>query len=307
MKRTYAAAKQVALALTAVWAVVTAVFLLFTVTTGLMAPRAGARPPGLTEDGPLLELYLDWIVRMFTLDWGYADGGGRTVNEYVYTAGDPVLPLVARSLARTAVYVGPAVVLAILIGVAVGVYAAIRPDSRLANAGTVTAYLLFAVPSFWIGGMILSLAIADRIPYSPLLFEHVIPVLLVTATLLGGYASYARAQSLEHVSADFVKLVRAKGGDDHRVTDHVLRNAAIPLVSMVFTEVLGLLVLAVFVVEVLFGIEGFGLLLFGAANSRDVPVLLGCVIVIVFFGVCANAVQDLAYRRLDPRVDTGER
>ncbi|ELZ14295.1 dipeptide/oligopeptide/nickel ABC transporter permease [Halovivax asiaticus JCM 14624] len=307
MRQTTLVLKQLGLAVTAVWAVVTAVFVLFTVTSDFMMPRAGARPPGLTGEGSFWQQYVDWLIRMFTLDWGGAQGGGPAVNEYVYTPGEPVLPLVLNALWRTMQYVGPAILLAILLGIAIGLFAAIRPRSRVANGGVVATYVLFAIPNFWIGGMLLSYSISGRIPYSSFLFKHVIPVALIAVTLTGSYVSYARAQSLEYVTSDFVKLVRAKGATRVRVARHVLANAAIPLLSMLFTEALGLLVLSVFVVEVLFGIEGLGLLVFGAANSKDVPVLLGCVIVIVFLGVCANALQDFAYRALDPRVDTGRR
>jgi peptide/nickel transport system permease protein len=76
---------------------------------------------------------------------------------------------------------------------------------------------------------------------------------------------------------------------------------------MLFTEVLGLLVLTVFVVEVLFGIDGFGLLLFEAIDQRDLPVLLGGTMVVVAVGVGGNVLQDVAYSVLDPRVDTDSR
>ena len=76
---------------------------------------------------------------------------------------------------------------------------------------------------------------------------------------------------------------------------------------MLFTEVLTLLVLAVFVIEALFGIEGLGLVLVRAIETRDLPVLLGGTVVIIGIGVVGSVVQDLSYRALDPRVDTGAR
>ena len=112
---------------------------------------------------------------------------------------------------------------------------------------------------------------------------------------------------MEYAASDFVKLVRAKGASNRRVAVHVLRNAAIPVFSMLFTEALGLLVLSVFVIEVLFGIDGFGLLLFRAVEDRDLPVLLGGTVVTIGVGVLGNIVQDVSYSVLDPRVDTGSR
>lgn len=247
-------------------------------------------------DRPIHERYADWLVDMSSLQWGDS-----------WMTGEAVLPTVVDAAARTAMYVLPAVLLAVLFGVALGVYVALRPESRVANAGRTTAYLLFALPGFWVGGMLLSVPLGDLLGYEALVFEYLLPVVLTAVTLVGGYVSYARAHSMEYASTDFVRLVEAKGAGSLRVAKHVVRNAAIPLFSMLFTEVLGLLVLTVFVIEVLFGIDGFGLLLFDAIDQRDLPVLLGGTMVIVVLGVGGNVLQDVAYELLDPRVDTGSR
>ncbi len=293
------------------WIVLTSVFALFTLTDDwVLSGRIGlARfagendPEALAEiraeylaarglDRPLWEVYVDWIGRMVTLDWGVS-----------ISSGEPVFPLVADAVVRTAAYVLPALALAIVVGIGIGMFAALRPESRLGSGSVGTAYLLFALPNFWIGGMLLSLTLEDPAARSPLVYEHLLPIALTFTTLVGGYVSYARAHSREYATADFVALVRAKGASGARVATHVLRNAAIPFFSMLFTEALGLLVLATFVIEVLFGIDGFGLLLLEAVSDRDLPVLLGGTVVVIGVGVVGNVVQDLAYGYLDPRVD----
>jgi peptide/nickel transport system permease protein len=307
-------ARRLALGFVAAWTVLTSVFVLFTATDDwLLQGQVGiARWGGASDrevaairdqyltsrglDRPLLQQYLDWMGGMLTLDWGQS-----------FSSGEAVFPLVMGAAARTAKYVVPALLVGIVIGVLIGLYAALRPDSRLAGASLGSAYLLFALPNFWVGALLLSLAYGGVVGYSALVFEHLLPIALVVTTLLGGYASYARAYSFEQVSADFVTLVTAKGAGRRRVATHVLRNAAIPVFSMLFTEALGLLVLSVFVVETLFGIDGFGLLLFDAVRTRDLPVLLGGTVVIIGVGVVGNVVQDVSYGLLDPRVDTGRR
>jgi peptide/nickel transport system permease protein len=307
-------ARRPALGFVAAWTVLTLVFVLFTATDDwLLQGQVGiARWGGASDrevaairdqylasrglDRPLLQQYLDWMGGMLTLDWGQS-----------FSSGEAVFPLVMGAAARTAKYVVPALLVGIVIGVLIGLYAALRPDSRLAGASLGSAYLLFALPNFWVGALLLSLAYGGVVGYSALVFEHLLPIALVVTTLLGGYASYARAYSFEQVSADFVTLVTAKGAGRRRVATHVLRNAAIPVFSMLFTEALGLLVLSVFVVETLFGIDGFGLLLFDAVRTRDLPVLLGGTVVIIGVGVVGNVVQDVSYGLLDPRVDTGRR
>ena len=306
--------KRLGLGVLAAWGVLTAMFGLFALTDDwVLQSRIGQlRWGGASEeavrearqeyfaarglDEPVYERYADWLVDMLTLQWGNS-----------WSSGEAVLPTVADAAVRTAMYVLPAVLLAVLFGVALGVYVALRPDSRLANAGRTTAYLLFAVPGFWIGGMLLSIPLGDLFGQEALVFDHLLPIVLTAVTLAGGYVSYARAHSMEYATTDFVRLVEAKGAGPLRVARHVVRNAAIPLFSMLFTEVLGLLVLTVFVIEVLFGIDGFGQLLFGAIDQRDLPVLLGGTMVVVAVGVGGNVLQDVAYELLDPRVDTGSR
>lgn len=307
--------QRIALGVIAAWAVLTAVFAMFTMTDdwvlggivgNLRFAQAdeeeieAARQQYLAERGldrPLYEQYFDWMSDMLTLNWGNS-----------LASGEPAFETVTGALLRTAMYVVPATVLAILFGITIGLYIALNPESRLAESSRIGAYLLFAIPSFWIGGLIFSFTMNEgRMEYSPWLFEHALPIAFVFAALLGGYVSYSRAHSLEYASAEFVTLVRAKGAGPLRIARHVMRNAAIPFFSMLFTEALALLVLAVFVIEILFGIEGFGLVLFEGINERDLPIILGGTLYIVAFGILGNILQDLSYTSLDPRVDTGSR
>lgn len=306
--------RQLVLGFVAAWAVLSVVFAFFSLTRDwVLEQRVGMlRFGGASEeelqrareeylgarglDRPFRERYVDWMGDMLTLEWGAS-----------FETGEAVFPLVVDATARTALYVLPAIGVGLGIGILVGLYGAMYPDSRLANTSRGSAYLLFAIPNFWAGGILLSLARAGEIPSPPLVFDHLLPVVLTATTLLGGYVSYARAHSAEYVSTDFVMLVKAKGAGPGRIARHVLRNAAIPLFSMLFTEALALLLLAVFVIELLFGIDGLGLLLYRAIRARDIPVLLGGMTVVIGVGVLGNIVQDVSYELLDPRVDTGTR
>ncbi len=312
--------RRLAFGAVAAWGVLTTVFLAFTLTGDWLAERiegqirhamGGPDPEDqdvvqeeieetLAEfaaardlDRPLYEQYLDWMGNMVTFQWG---GSLET--------GEAVFPLVMSATLRTAMYVLPAIVLAVVIGMLVGLYVALNPRSRLANGGRVGSYLLFAVPSFWLGGLYIGGLQGGVFEYNAVLSEYVLPIVLVTMTLLGGYVSYSRAHALEQASEEFVTLVRAKGAGPLLLTRHVVRNAAIPLFSMLFTEALGLLVLSIFVIEMIFGIEGFGYIFFFALEARDIPVLLGGTMVIIGVGIVGNIVQDISYQYLDPRVES---
>lgn len=305
--------KRVAMGLVTSWVVLTTIFALFTLTEDWvlsgqigLARYAGENDPEALAairaeyfaarglDRPLIDMYVDWLGNMVSLEWGSS-----------LSTGEPVFPLVMDAAARTAAYVVPALILAVICGVSIGMVTALYPESRVGSGSVAAAYLLFALPGFWVGGMLFSFTVDGRLDPPPLVFDHLLPIGLTFAALLGGYVSYSRAHSREYATAEFVSLVRAKGASGYRVAAHVLRNAAIPFFSMLFTEALGLLVLSTFVIEVLFGIEGFGLLLLRAVADRDLPVLLGGTVVVIGVGVFGNVVQDMAYGYLDPRVDMG--
>lgn len=323
--------RRAAVAVVAVWSIVTLVFATFTLTrdwalgaTLAQLSRAGAdqedieaaREQYLAErglGGPLHEQYLGWLVDAFTLQWG----------ESFHTGAD-VLPTVLSATVRTAAYVLPALALAAAIGLGIGVYAAIRDGSPTERGARGLAYLGLGLPNVWLGFLAITLLTAAAVEFRPVytmrtvpptmsayplpfVAEWVFPVLLVATTLLGGITSYARSYAVVYAAADLTTLVRAKGASRLTVVRHVLRNAAVPLVSLLFAESLATLAIAVFVIEALFGIEGLGLLFYNAVWTNDLPVIMGATIVVVVVGVVGNTLQDVAYSALDPRVETGAR
>jgi peptide/nickel transport system permease protein len=330
--------RRLALGVIALWSVLTLLFVLFTRTWDWALARetgparlGGAEEEEVAEmeaeylaerglDGPTHEAYLSFLFDTMTFRWGES-----------FETGEAAGALVLEAVVRTALYVLPAVALAVAVGVGIGLYAAIGGRERLSGTGRGLTYLLFGVANFWVGALVLVAVFGyenvetgvtfartrgvevflDGEPLAaqtlPFAFEYVLPALLVASTLLAGVVSYARAHSMEYVSADLTKLVRAKGATDRVVAEHVLRNAAIPLVSLLFTETFALLALSVVVIEVLFGIPGIGLLFYEGIWARDLPVLLGAAFVVVVTGVAGSLTQDLAYSSLDPRVEAGSR
>ncbi len=317
--------QRIALGAVAVWSLLTIVFALFTMTRdwaletriALAAFGGGMDAAQLDRireeylaarglDRPIHEQYLDWMGNMLTLQWGHS------FQNY-----EPVFPAVMAATVETATYVVPAIVVAAGAGLVIGVYTALYRESLHAETVRGGSYVGLGLPHFWIGLMILGLASIPpgfrRLSTTlqpaemPFFYGTVVPASLIAIALTAAIVSYARAYSLQYASTDMTKLVRAKGGGTLDVARHVVRNAAIPLVSLVFTETFALLALSVFVIEALFGIDGLGLLIYNAVWSRDLPMLLGAAMVVVAAGVASNVLQDLAYSTLDPRVDTGTR
>jgi peptide/nickel transport system permease protein len=268
------------------YAVVSAAFLLVAFT-----PRGKQ-----IVQGSVLDAYLAWLADLTTLDWGYSRIGR-----------EPVFDAIATAAPHTLKYLVPGVAIAVVVGVAVGTYAALRPDSRVDRTASTLAYLGFGVPNFVVVAIVvLAFAVhpleAEAV-YDDSLVQRVLwPASLVATTLLASQFRYARAQSREHAGTDFVRLLRAKGARTSGVAHHVVRNAAVPLVSGFSVDTFAVLLLNV--VESRFSIPGIGHLSFLAFWQRDIPTILGTTVLFVFLGFAGNFLQDAAYTVLDPRVDS---
>jgi peptide/nickel transport system permease protein len=263
-------------------------------------------------DEPIGERYVDWLGDIATLDLGTAFGTTRTGVMFgqSYSGGTPVTSLVGSAVSRTLAYLLPAIVFSVVGGVALGVYTATRQHTLTDRLGTAVAHLGFSLPNFWLAQVVVlsGLGAGGLLSGAPgrangLLYTVVLPAAVLGTSLLAGQLRYARAQSLEYIDAEFIKLVRAKGAGSRRIARHLLRNAAVPLLSLFFADMLGIVVLNVFVIEYVFGIQGLGGLSLVAIQSRDMPVILGTTMVIVLVGVLGNFVQDIVSLVVDPRIE----
>lgn len=267
------------------------------------AQRGSAYATVADEDRSLATRYVDWVGGFLTLQWGRSTSRGA-----------PVTDVMARAIPVTLTYLVPAVALAAVGGAAVGLAAAVarrRWPERVVAAG---AYLGMSLPNFWLATLLL-LLFGGELGVIRFAYDQESPVWaaqnakrlalaagVVATYLVASQVRYARAESAEVRHAAFVKTARAKGGGRLLVGRHVVRNTLVPLVSLFFTDLLGVLVFTAYVVEVVFGIPGLGSVSFGAFVDRDVPLVVAAVLVPVFVGIFGNLLQDLAYVVLDPRV-----
>ncbi len=259
-------------------------------------------------DEPLLERYTRWVVGYATGNWGES-----------FTHREPVIDVIADRAPFTLVYVIPGIVIAVLLGVLLGLLAATSRSTLADYVVTVVAYSGLGIPAFVLGDLLLVLALREFAWYGVLydsrsglftarnLTSMALPAFVVGANVFAVQVRYARAESLDHVASDFVKRLRASGGGTATTARHVLRNAALPLVSLFFTETLTVLFVTIYVVEVVFQVPGLGKLAYDAIEARDIGVILATTMLPVFVGVFGNLVQDVAYTLLDPRVDYDDR
>jgi peptide/nickel transport system permease protein len=237
-------------------------------------------------------------------DWGYS-----------YVSQQPVLATILTAFPKTLSLAAGAVVLWLLIGIPLGVLSALRPRSVWDRLATTFALFGISAPVYWLGVVLLRV-FADQLGWfplgdyaeigtaGPLAWAHHLVLPWITLALLyaGWYARMTRIQMLDVMRLDYVRTAHAKGLSPARVvTRHVLRNALLPIVTMLGVDAAYLLGGAV-LTESVFGIPGIGGLAWRAIRMRDLPMVMGTVLFAAVFITLASLVVDLCYRALDPRI-----
>jgi peptide/nickel transport system permease protein len=229
-------------------------------------------------------------------------------------SGEPVARLILQHFGLTAAVVLVAVTLATLIAIAAGLVAAWRQDSAIDLAVVGTATVVLAVPSFWLGLVLLLLfglklgwlPFVGYVPFSQSAAEAalflVMPVLTLTITESGVLTRMMRASSIDVLQLDYVTHARAKGLSEATVLmRHVFPNAFAPTLTLVGLT-LGHLLGGVAVIETVFTLPGLGRLMVDSVLSRDYPVVQGCLLFTAVVYVVVNLLVDLCYPIFDPRV-----
>ena len=254
-------------------------------------------------DQPVAVQYFKWAAGMFTGNWGYSFFGG-----------EPVRAIVFGRLPATFELMGSALCVSLIIGVAVGVVAAVRRGSILDHATAIAAMIALSLPTFWFGLLAIFVfaqtlgwlpAGGNRSPDSRSLLDAlvhlILPVAVLALVLVAQWSRYTRSYMLEILNQDFIRTARAKGLTGARVlVNHALRAALVPLVTLGGLQ-LPLLVGGALVTETVFSWPGMGLLFVNALGSRDYPVLMAILMVGAFVVVIGNLAADLVIALIDPR------
>jgi peptide/nickel transport system permease protein len=235
----------------------------------------------------------------------------------------PVLDAILAHLPATLILMLSALGLAVLVGVTAGILAAIKVNTIWDTIVSTFAVVFFATPSFWLGIM-LTVLFAVKLGWLPVggtatiggsgdslaqfldILRHlVLPALSLGLFYAAIYARVMRASMLEVFRMDYVRTARAKGLGALRVNlFHVLRNALLPVVTMLGLQT-GTVLAGSVVVETVFAWPGIGTLLFDAVSTRDYPIVLGVMVLGSLMVVAANLTVDLVYLWLDPRIELG--
>lgn len=285
----------------------------YLVSTGGDAAMIQALRESWNLDGSVLARLGAYLRALAHLDLGWS-----------VTFSRPVLTVVLERLPNTLLLMGSAVALSFTLGSLLGVAAGARPGSLRDRALSLGSLALYAVPSFWLG-LVLVVLFSVKLRWFPssgletiasgknglaraadIAWHLALPVAALGALYLALYLRMMRAGMAEAWRQDFVLAARARGLSRPRIVwRHVARNALLPLVTMLGLQAAAMLGGSV-VIESVFAVPGLGRLAQEAVASRDTPLLLGIILVSAVLVMAVNLAVDLAYAALDPRVGAGD-
>jgi peptide/nickel transport system permease protein len=260
---------------------------------------------------PVVLRYFYWLQDVFTHKLGKS-----------LTTFQPLWPDITRTLGHTAQVIIISESLAIIIGVAVGIYSAIRQYSIFDYLFTSVSFLGFAMPTFWLA-LLLQIAFTDiylhwnvRIFYTSGLnttpggpawsldrLQHIaLPVMTLLIISFALYSRYMRASMLDVINSDYVRTARAKGVAEWKVImRHVFRNALIPITTVAALNIGGLLGGAI-VTETVFTLDGIGYYFVQKLGSLDIYAVMAYLLVTAVIIIVFNLIADITYGFLDPRI-----
>jgi peptide/nickel transport system permease protein len=258
--------------------------------------------PVLLVDLPLDQQYWHWLRRALSGDLG------ASIFDHV-----PVIHSIAQRLPVTLSLLVESLLVSVVIGIALGVFSALR-GGLLGRVVDGVALVGFSLPAFWVGAELIVLFAVklDWLPatgYVPFaqspvewLRSLVLPVFALSLYGIAATAKQTREAMLDVLASEHIRLARANGISPRGVTfRHALRNASMPVVTLLGVIAVGILGGTV-LVETVFALPGLGSLMVTAAIQHDLPVVVGMAVYFTLMVVVINLLIDLAYTWLDPRV-----
>jgi len=271
-------------------------------SAGFVNPKAKAKiERELGLDQPIVTQYVSWIGGLARGDLGYA-----------YVSEKPAIDEILPRIPVTAKLAVLALIFSVLFGVPLGVISAVRQNTWLDYVLRVVSLSGLSLPSFWLGLLIL-MAFVNWFGWIPIYNSkvtslwHELALLSIPAAAVGFRSSalvmrLTRSSMLEVLRQDYIRTARAKGASEAAVNyDHALRNAMLPVVTIIGIEA-AFLIGGLIVTETVFNIPGVARFLVEAITWRDYPIVQNLVMLIAVVVVVVNFIVDLTYVVLDPRI-----
>jgi peptide/nickel transport system permease protein len=261
-------------------------------------------------DDPLVVRYVRWLTAMLHGDWGYS-----------FVSRLPVQQLILQRLPTTLFVLGSAYMLALLIALPVGILSAMKPYSVFDQVATTFAFVGYSLPTFFTG-LLFILVFSIYLGWLPFIYsstieargfawviEHLrqgaMPITVLGLFEAASLTRFVRSSMLEVIHQDYITTARAKGLTEYlTILKHALRNALIPVVTVVALQIPTIFTGAV-ITEQIFRVPGIGSLLIAAIESTDTPVVMAITFVYAALVILFNLFADLIYGLLDPRITYG--
>jgi peptide/nickel transport system permease protein len=258
-------------------------------------------------DDPIYLRYVHWLSAMMHGDWGFSFVSRMNVDT-----------LILQRLSTTLYVIGSAQLLALVIAIPVGVYAAMRPYSLFDQIASTLAFIGFSLPTFFTG-LLFILVFSVKLDWLPFVYttdikatgiawlgeqirQAIMPVMVLGLFQAASLTRFVRSAVLDVIRLDYVTTARAKGlGQATVIVKHVLRNAMIPVVTLIALQIPAVFGGAI-VTEQIFRIPGIGSLLISSILANDTPVVMAVTFVFAGLVVLFNLIADVLYGWLDPRI-----
>lgn len=258
-------------------------------------------------DDPILLRYLHWLAAMLHGDWGFS-----------FVSRVDVDALIWQRLPATLFVIGSSQILALLIALPIGVYAATRPYSVFDQIASTFAFIGFSLPTFFTG-LLFILIFSIDLDWLPFVFrsdlsatgwrwyweefrQAIMPIAVLGMFQGASWTRYVRSAVLDVIRLDYVTTARAKGLREGKVViRHVVRNALIPVVTLVALQMPAIFGGAI-VTEQIFRVPGIGSLLISSILANDTPVIMAVTFVFSCLVILFNLIADVLYGWLDPRI-----
>lgn len=258
-------------------------------------------------DDPIAVRYLHWLTAMVHGDWGFSFVSRVNVDT-----------LILQRLPVTLAVIGASQVLALLVALPVGVYAATKPYSAFDQIASTLAFIGFALPTFFTG-LVFILIFSIQLNWLPFVFrsdlastgltwlweeirQSIMPVLVLGLFQGATWTRFIRSAVLDVIRLDYVTTARSKGLPESGVVlKHIVRNALIPVVTLIALQ-MPVVFGGAIITEQIFRVPGIGSLLISAILANDTPVIMAVTFVFACLVIIFNLIADLLYGWLDPRI-----